>query len=102
MTTEQRPTVADPWAKPVPLPPETPEETRRIALQLRKNSEFFDQLFDDLLDKQRGRFLLVYGDRQFRIYEDILALIEAKQALSKDDRNTAIGMRIAPWWPEYE
>ena len=101
MTTEQHPTAADPWAKPVPLPPETPEETRRIALQLRKNSEFFDQLFDDLLDKQRGRFLLVYGDRQFRIYDDILALIEANQALSKDDRNTAIGMRIAPWWPEY-
>lgn len=101
MTTEQHPTAADPWAKPTPLPPETPEEIRRIALQLRKNSEFFDQLFDDLLDKQRGRFLLVYGDQQFRIYDDILALIEAKQALSKDDRTTAIGMRIAPWWPEY-
>ena len=87
--------------KACPAPAGNSRRNPADPLQIRKNSEFFDQLFDDLLDKQRGRFLLVYGDQQFRIYEDILALIEAKQALSKDDRNTAIRMRIAPWWPEY-
>ena len=97
MTTEQRPTAADPWAKPVPLPPETPEETRRIALQLRKNSEFFDQLFDDLLDKQRGRFVMVYGDRQVLTGDDPR---KTEDSLSETERETALCLPLSSWWLE--
>ena len=103
MTTEQQPAVTgDPWAKPAPLPYESPEEIRRIAIQGHKNLEFFDQIFDDLIKKHRGRILLVYGDRQFRICEDMFAALAAEDALSEHDRKTVVCMPLVPWWPEYE
>ena len=103
MTTKQQPTVTgDPWAKPAPLPYESPEEIRRIAVQSLKNQEFFDQIFDDLIKEHRGRILLVYGDQQFRICEDMFEALAAEDALSEHDRKTVVRMRLVPWWPEYE
>ena len=103
MTTEQQPAVtSDPWAKPAPLPYESPEEIRRIAVQSLENQEFFDQIFDDLIKEHRGRILLVYGDRQFRICEDMFAALAAEDALSEHDRKTVVCMPLVPWWPEYE
>ncbi len=103
MTTEQQPAVTgDPWAKPAPLPYESPEEIRRIAVQSLENQEFFDQIFDDLIEEHRGRILLVYGDRQFCIYDDMFAALAAEDALSEHDRKTVVRMRLVPWWPEYE
>ncbi len=103
MTTEQQPAVTgDPWAKPAPLPYESPEEIRRIAVQSLKNQEFFDQIFDDLIKEHRGRILLVYGDQQFCIYDDMFAALAAEDALSEHDRKTVVRMRLVPWWPEYE
>ena len=103
MTTEQQPAVTgDPWAKPAPLPYESPEEIRRIAVQSLKNQEFFDQIFDDLITEHRGRILLVYGDRRFCIYDDMFAVLAAEDALSEHDRKTVVRMRLVPWWPEYE
>lgn len=103
MTTEQQPAATgDPWAKPAPPPYESPEEIRRIAIQLLKNQEFFDQIFEDLIKKHRGRILLVYGDQQFRICADMFEALAAEDALSEHDRKTVVRMRLVPWWPEYE
>ena len=100
MTTEQQPAaIADPWAKPAPLPHETPEETRRIAQRSLKNQQLFVDLFDDLLKEHRGRWLLIYGDRQVAIGDDP---VEMKNALSDDERKTVVCVRIAPWSLEYE
>ena len=103
MTTEQQPAVTgDPWAKPAPLPYESPEEIRRIAVQSLENQEFFDQIFDDLIKEHRGRILLVYSDRQFRICEDMFEALAAEDELSEHDRKTVVCMPLVPWWPEYE
>ena len=102
MTTEQPAVTGDPWAKPAPLPYESPEEIRRIAIQGHKHLEFFDQIFDDLIKEHRGRILLIYGDRQFRICEDMFAALAAEDALSEHDRKTVVCMPLVPWWPEYE
>lgn len=103
MTTEQQPAATgDPWAKPAPPPYESPEEIRRIAVQSLKNQEFFDQIFEDLIKKHRGRILLVYGDQQFRICADMFEALATEDALSEHDRKTVVRMRLVPWWPEYE
>ena len=103
MTTEQQPAVSgDPWAKPAPLPYESPEEIRRIAIQGHQNLEFFSEIFDDLLKEHRGRILLIHGDQQVRIYADMFEALAAEDALSEHDRKTVVRMRLVPWWPEYE
>ena len=99
MTTKRPPVTADPWAQPAPLPPETPEETRRLALQSLKNQQLFADIFDDLLHKHRGRFVLIHGDQQILIGDDPL---ELEASLGEDYRETAVCMPIAPWWTELE
>ena len=97
--TTQHPTVAnDPWAKPAPRLPETPEETARIARRARKNMAHLDEIFDDLLEQHRGRLVIVYGDRQVLIGDD---RYDMEQALTEDGRKGLVCLPITTWWIRY-
>ena len=95
MTTEQQPA-----APPVlgTLPPslrnETREETRRLERQALKNMEFCDKIFDDLLRDHYGKYLMIYGDQQF-VIADNLAELEA--VLDEDYRENRVIRPIVPW-----
>ena len=97
--TTQRSTVAnDPWAKPAPRLPETPEERKEAGRRQRQaydNMEYLDEIFDDLLREHPGRLALVYGDRQLRIGDDGYAM---EQSLTEEERETATLQRITKWW----
>lgn len=94
MTTEQHPA-----APPVlgTLPPsllnETREETRRLERQALKNMEFCDKIFGDLLRDHYGKYLMIYGDQQFVIADN---LAELETALSEEDRKHAMLFPIVP------
>ena len=97
--TTQRSTVAnEPWAKPAPHLPETPEETARIARRARKNMAHLDEIFDDLLEQHRGRLAIVYGDRQVLIGDD---RYDMEQALTEDERKGLVCLPITTWWIRY-
>ena len=101
MTTESSTFTSDPWAKPVPPPPETPEERAaavRAHRQAYDNMEYLLEILDDLEREHPGRLVLVYGDRQVLIGDDGYAM---KQSLSDADREGTAFLPIGPW-TEYE
>ena len=98
MTTESATFTGDPWAKPAPRPPETREETARIARRARKNMAHLDEIFDDLLEQHRGRLVIVYGDCQILIGDDGY---EMEQSLTEDERKGLVCLPITTWWIRY-
>lgn len=94
MTTEQQPT-----APPVlgSLPPslrnETREETRRLERQALKNMELLDNIFDDLLRDHYGKYVMIYGDQQVVIVDN---LVELEATLGEEDRKNAMLFAIVP------
>ena len=101
MTTESSTFTSDPWAKPAPASPETPEERAAAARAHRQaydNMEYLLEILDDLEREHPGRLVLVYGNRQVLIGDDGYAM---KQSLSDADREGTAFLPIGPW-TEYE
>ena len=101
MTTESSTFTSDPWAKPAPASPETPEERTAAARAHRQaydNMEYLLEILDDLEREHPGRLVLVYGNRQVLIGDDGYAM---KQSLSDADRKGTAFLPIGPW-TEYE
>ena len=94
MTTEQQPAVPPVLGTlPPSLRNETREETRRLERQALKNMEFCDKIFDDLLRDHYGKYLMIYGDQQFVIADN---LVKLEAALSEEDRKHAMLFAIVP------
>lgn len=97
--TTQRPTIAnESWAEPESVPPETREETARIARRARDNMAHLDEIFHELLEQHRGRLVMVYGDRQVLIGDDGY---EMEQSLTEDERKGLVCLPISTWWIRY-
>ena len=98
MTTQHSPVASDPRAKPALRPPETREETARIARRARKNMAHLNEIFDDLLEQHRGKLVIVYGDCQVLIGDDRYDL---EQDLTEDERKGLVCLPITTWWIRY-
>ena len=101
MTTESATFTGDPWVKPAPRPPETPEERKEAGRRQRQaydNLRYMDEIFDDLLKEHRGRLVAVYGDHQVLIGDDGY---EMEQSLTQEERDTAVFSPISKWWLRY-
>ena len=97
--TTQRSTVAnEPRAEPESVPPETREETARIARRARDNMAHLDEIFDELLEQHRGRLVIVYGDCQVLIGDD---RYDMEQTLTDEERKGLVCMPITTWWIRY-
>ena len=98
MATQRSTIASDPGAKTAPPPPETREETARIAHRARKNMAYLNEIFDDLLEQHRGRLVIVYGDCQVLIGDDRYDL---EQDLTEDERKGLVCLPITTWWIRY-
>ena len=98
MTTQRSALAHNPQAKPASTPPETREETARIARRARENMAHLDEIFDDLLEQHRGRLVIVYGDCQVLIGDDRYDL---EQDLTEDERKGLVCLPITTWWIRY-
>ena len=97
MTTETSTFTGDLWAKPAPVPAETPEERAaavRAHRQAYDNMAYLLEILDDLEREHPGRLVLVYGDRQVLIGDDGYAM---KQSLSEADREGTAFLPVGPW-----
>ena len=94
--TAKHPTIA---AESGAAPPPTgnPEEAEQVDRQGRQNEAHLVEIFNDLLDKHLGRFVMVYGDRQVLIGD---APRKMEDSLSEAERETALCLPLSSWWLE--
>ena len=78
-------------------PTENPEEEAQVDRQGSQNEAHLVEIFNDLLDKHLGRFVMVYGDRQVLIGD---APRKMEDSLSEAERETALCLPLSSWWLE--
>ena len=78
-------------------PTGNPEEAAQVDRQGSQNEAHLVEIFNDLLDKHLGRFVMVYGDRQVLIGDDPRKM---EDSLSEAERETAFCLPLSSWWLE--
>ena len=61
--------------------------------------EFLDNIFDDLLRDHYGKYVMIYGDQQVVIVDN---LVELEAVLDEDYRENKMIRPIVPWLTDPE
>lgn len=80
-----------------PPPTGNPGEAEQVDRQGSQNEAHLVEIFNDLLDKHLGCFVMVYGDRQVLIGDDPRKM---EDSLSEAERETALCLPLSSWWLE--